>query len=98
MSYYVVCIFDLKEASRQDYQNAYSDLAKLGLSKTVTSTQGTTITLPTTTTAGEFNGASAAAVRDDITGRVQKAFATRGFTSEIFISVGGDWAWGHRTT
>lgn len=98
MSYLVVCMFDLKNASQQDYQNAYADLAKLGFSRTITSSQGSKITLPTTTTAGEFQGTSASTVRDDLCERVQTAFRARGFTSEIFISVGGDWAWAHRTT
>ncbi len=98
MSYFVVCTFDLKDASYQDYQNAYADLARIGLQKQLTSGQGTKITLPTTTTAGEFTGTSAAEVRDNLTERVKNAFTARRFTSEIFISVGGDWAWSHRTT
>ena len=98
MSYFAVCTFDLKNASYDDYQNAYADLAKLGLHKQITSTQGTKITLPTTTTAGEFNGTSAGSVRDHLTVAVKKAFEARRFKSEIFVSVGGDWAWGHRTT
>lgn len=98
MSYYVVCTFDLKNANYEDYQNAYRDLASIGLSHVVTSAQGSKITLPTTTCGGEFNGASAGAVRDDLTERVRKAFAARGFRSEIFVVTAGDWAWGHRTT
>src|SRR5437870_3218829 len=35
MSYFVVCTFDLKNATRTDYENAYADLANLGLRKTV---------------------------------------------------------------
>jgi hypothetical protein len=53
MSYFAVCTFDLKNASFDDYQNAYADLAKIGFSKYLTSSQGDKITLPTTTTAGE---------------------------------------------
>lgn len=98
MSYFVVCTFDLKNANYEDYQNAYADVAKLGLYKQITSSQGKKITLPTTTTAGEFNGTSAASVRDYVCDGVENAFAARGFTSEIFVSVGGDWGWGHRTT
>ncbi|MCC6589048.1 MAG: hypothetical protein IT168_20290 [Bryobacterales bacterium] len=98
MSYFAVCTFDLKNANYDDYQKAYSDLAQIGLNKQLNSSQGSTITLPTTTTAGEFNGASAASVRDDLCNRVSASFSRRGFTSEIFISVGGDWGWGHRTT
>jgi hypothetical protein len=98
VSYFVVCTFDLKNADYEDYQNAYSDLKKIGLSRTVTSDKGSEIILPTTTTAGEFSGTSAVSIRDDLCSQVKKAFSARKFKSEIFISVGGDWSWGHRTT
>lgn len=98
MSYFAVCSFDLKNATSEDYENAYADLARIGFSKTLISNQGNKITLPTTTCAGEFTGTSASAVRDDLRDKVKKAFAARGFTSEIFISVGGDWAWGYAST
>ena len=35
MSYLVFCTFDLKGASSQDYKNAYSNLAGIGLKKVV---------------------------------------------------------------
>lgn len=99
MSYFCVCTFDLNEkASSQDYQNAYADLLKIGFSRYVTSSDGKKILLPNTTTAGEFNGASAGVIRDDLVERVKKAFTARGFKSEIFVSVGGDWGWGYRAT
>ena len=98
MSYLVVCTFDLKDASYQDYQNAYADLAQSGLKKVVLSDQGGKVVIPTTTVAGELNGTSAPSVRDYACDQVQKAFAARRFSSEIFVAVGGDWAWGGRTT
>ena len=98
MAYLVFCTFDLKNASAKDYENAYSDLAKLGLKKVVKSNQGSEVVIPTTAAMGTFNGASAAAVRTDIGDRVKAAFQARRFTSEIFVVVGGDWAWGGRTT
>ncbi|MBW3565473.1 MAG: hypothetical protein KY459_12170 [Acidobacteria bacterium] len=98
MSYFVVCTFDLEDASREDYLNAYQDLEAMGLSSTLTSDSGNSVRLPTTTTAGKFNGQSAAAVRNDVQEQVKRAFLRRGFTSEIFVSVGGDWAWGHTRT
>jgi hypothetical protein len=98
MSYLVFCTFDLKNATSTDYQNAYLDLAKLGLTKVVTSDKGGKIVVPTTSAMGFFNGVSAGAVRDDIRTEVQTAFKSRRFTSEIFVIVGGDWAWGSNTT
>lgn len=94
MSYLVFCTFDLKGASSTDYQNAYADLAAIGLKKVHKSDNGNDIVVPTTAAMGEFNGSSAASVRADIMARVRTAFSKRGFTSEIFIVVGGiDWAW-----
>ncbi len=98
MSYFAVCSFDLKNGSYEDYNNAYANLAAIGLHKQVTSEDGKTIALPTTTIAGKFTGNNASAVRDWLVESVRKAFVARRFTSEIFVAVGGDWAWGHRTT
>ena len=98
MSYFVFCTFDLKSASSEDYQNAYADLEKMGLKKVMVSSQNSKVVIPTTSVAGEFNGTSAGSVRDDLVNRVQKAFAGRRFSSEIFLVVGGDWAWGSKTT
>jgi len=97
-SYFATCTFDLKNGSQQDYQNAYADLAKLGFATVVVGSNGNKITLPTTTTAGEFMGTSAVGVRDDLTVSVERAFAARKFTYELFVTVGGDWTWGYRTT
>lgn len=98
MSYLVFCTFDLKNASNQDYQNAYADLEKLGLNRVAVNSQGNKVVIPTTSTMGTFNGTSAAAVCTDIRNRVQSAFKARGFKSEIFVVVGGDWAWAPGTT
>jgi hypothetical protein len=98
MSYLVFCTFDLKSASNQDYQNAYADLEKIGLKKVVAGGNGNNVVIPTTSAMGEFNGTSAASVRDDIRSRVQSAFKARSFKSEIFVIIGGDWAWGSTTT
>jgi hypothetical protein len=35
MAYLVTCTFDLKNATYQDYRDAYADLAQLGLEKVV---------------------------------------------------------------
>ncbi|MEG6913797.1 hypothetical protein V1971_34120, partial [Pseudomonas aeruginosa] len=56
------------------------------------------LVIPTTSTMGFFNGSGVGAVRDSVRSSVQKAFANRGFTSEIFIVVGENWAWGGATT
>ena len=99
MSYFCVCTFDLnRNASATDYQNAYADLAKIGFSTSVTGSGGRSITLPNTTTAGTFTGSSARDVKTDLLNRVKAAFSARRFTSEVFISVGDDWSWGHSTT
>ena len=98
MTYIVTCTFDLKQASRQDYQNAYNDLSQIGLKKVVVSNKGTDIVAPTTMTIGEFNGQSAVVVRDHVRNAVKEAFAARRLSSEIFVVVGGDWTWGAVST
>jgi hypothetical protein len=98
VAFLVTCTFDLKNASSTDYQNAYADLAKLGLKKAIVADNGNTIVAPTTMTIGTFNGQSSAAVRDDLRNRVQAAFKLRAFKSEIFVVVGDNWTWGAATT
>jgi len=98
VSYLVFCTFDLKGASSQDYQNAYADLAKIGLAKVHKADNGNNIVIPTTSAMGTFDGQSSATVRDDIRSRVKAAFTARRFTSEIFLVVGNDWTWGAATT
>jgi len=98
MTYLIFCTFDLKNASAADYKNAYSDLENIGLKKVHKGSNGKNVVIPTTAAMGEFNGTSVGNVRDDICNQVQNAFSKRGFKSEIFIIVGGDWAWGSRTT
>lgn len=97
MNYGVFCTFDLKNASSTDYQNAYSDLGKIGLKKIVAGGNGNVV-IPTTSVFGEINGNSTASVRDNVRQRVANAFQSRGFTSEIFVYVGDDWTWGATTT
>ena len=98
MAYLVTCTFDLKNATSQDYQTAYADLANLGLKKIIASSQGNQVVAPTTMTIGEFNGQNAGAVRDSVRDAVQQAFSARRFSSEIFVVVGDDWAWGAAST
>jgi hypothetical protein len=96
--FFVVCTFDLKNATYTDYQNAYGDLAKLGLNRTVISQQGTNVVAPTTTAMGTYDGQNSATVRDHVRTQVQNAFRARGFKSEIFVVVGSNSTWGAATT
>lgn len=98
MAYMVICTFDLKNASSEDYQTAYADLAKLGLHKVVVSSDGRRIVTPTTTTIGNFNGSSAMQVANDVNTRVKAAFTARRFKSEIFVVAAGDGHWFVGTT
>lgn len=98
MSFLVFCTFDLKNASSQSYQAAYNDLAAIGLRKVQKADNGNDVVIPTTAVMGTFAGANASAVRDDIRNKVQAVFRSRGLQSEIFLVVGGDWAWGSAVT
>lgn len=99
MAYGVVCTFDLKGASSKDYENAYAELAALGLHKAQGNASGGKTVIPTTTVLGSYTGNSADAVRDRVRTNVKAAFAARGLKSEIFVVVGGeDWTWGATTS
>src|SRR5215211_4791322 len=96
--FFVVCTFDLKNATYTDYQNAYADLERLGLRRTVVSDHGHNVVAPTTTAMGAYSGQSTATVRDQVRAHVQSVFRARGFKSEIFVVVGNDSTWGAATT
>lgn len=98
MGYLVFCTFDLKNASSQDYQNVYADLAKIGLHKVVKASSGAQVVIPTTSVMGEFQSTSASQAANDIRDKVKSAFAARRFKSEIFVIAGGDWAWATGST
>ena len=92
------CTFDLANASRFDYENAYADLEKLGLSRVIAAENGSEVVIPTTSVFGKFNGGSVGKVRDDLRNQVRAAFRAKGFDSEIFVLAAHDWAWGAATT
>ena len=95
MSYGVLCTFDLKNASSTDYQNAYAVLEKLGLRRAHDNSNRGKSVIPTTTVLGSYDGASAAAIRDNVRTKIKNAFTSLGLRSEIFVVVGGtDWTWG----
>lgn len=98
MSYLAFCTFDLKNASSQDYKNAYADLEEIGLTKVQKSDKGGDVVIPTTSAMGTFNGSSSGEVRDYVRDKVTAAFSARKFKSEIFVAVGQSWAWGAATT
>ena len=99
MSYLVFCTFGLKNATSRDYETAYVDLQKIGLTKVHATDGGGKVVIPTTSVMGSFNGANASNIRDDIRAKVKSAFAGRRFKSEIFVAVGGEnWGWGVAST
>lgn len=98
MSYLAFVTFDLRNASSQDYKNAYADLAEIGLAKVHKSDKGGDVVIPTTAAMGTFSGTGSGQVRDYVRDKVKAAFAARRFSSEIFVAVGENWAWGAATT
>ena len=98
MSYLVFCTFDLKGANSADYQNAYSDLAKIGLTRVHKQDAGGDVVIPTTSAMGLFNGKSASDVVVYARNAVQAAFRARRFKSELFLTAGDNWSWVAGTT
>ena len=95
MSYFITCTFDLKDGTPEDYQDAYADLDLIGLYREIVDKRGQRRILPTTTVAGLFYGSDSVSVRNDVNSGIRSAFASRGFTYELFLSVGTGWAWVH---
>lgn len=94
MSYQVLCTFDLKRASSQEYEFAYSDLGALGLHKAQANSAGGQTVIPTTTVLGDgFTGTSATEVAQRVREQVRAAFTRRGLTSEIFVVAGWNGTW-----
>jgi hypothetical protein len=56
MTYGVLCTFDLKGATSNDYQTAYADLEALGLRRVQDNSSGGQTVIPTTTVLGSYNG------------------------------------------
>ena len=98
MSYFVVVTFDLNRASSDDYEAADRILNDIGLEKEIKGSSGKNNKLPANTYAGEFDGAGTGKVRDDLCAQIQSEFKKENIDALIFVSVGGSWAWGKRST
>jgi hypothetical protein len=92
MSYLVFCVFDLKNAAREDYLYAYMDLADLGLRKTVKSDNGPSFQLPAGAVMGTFDGRNIDDVRSTVGRKVQGIFKARGLAGTFFLVASTDWA------
>ena len=92
MTYLVFCVFDLKNANREDYLYAYMDLEELGLRKTLKSDKGPAFRLPTTAVMGMFEGRSVEDVRSNVAKKAQDAFSARGLRADFFVVASFDWA------
>ena len=81
-------------ATSKNYEDLYSRLNSIGLSKYLTADNGTEIKIPTTTTlAGIFEGNSIEEIRNYITNETKKIFQQLYLKGEIFVFVGGNWGW-----
>jgi hypothetical protein len=92
MTYLVLCIFELKDAVREDYLYAYMDLETIGLRRTIKSDAVSTFQLPTTAVMGMIDGRTVGEVRTAVGKQVQGLFDARGLKADFFIVVCGDWA------
>lgn len=79
-------------------ESAASALAPIGLRNQLRGSTDQWRTLPENAFAGEFNGESAARIRDDLAEQVRSALASRGVHARVFMSVSGQWAWAIRLT
>ena len=92
MTFLLFCVFDLKNASREDYLYAYMDFATLGLRKGVKSDNGPSFQLPASAVMGTFEGRSIEDVRTTVAKKVQGIFKARGLNGTFFLVASTDWA------
>jgi hypothetical protein len=90
----VTLAFDLKDADSDDYDAADRELGKIGLSRKLQADGGKEVHLPFNTYAGEFSGENAAGVRDAVRDRAKHALQQCKVAGKLFVTVGGNWAWG----
>ena len=98
MSYLVLCIFELRNASREDYLYAHMDLGALGLRQTVKSETGPGFKLPANAVMGTLEGRSVEDVRSVVARGVQDIFKARGLRGTFFVVASADWACAGETT
>jgi hypothetical protein len=92
MTYLVFCVFDLRDANRDDYKYIYLDLAELGLRRTVKSDGGSSFQLPGITVMGTIEGRTVEEVRTRIAKGVQSIFKSRSVRGDFFVVASSDWA------
>ena len=98
MSYFVHVTFDISNQTSGTDQALEGVLNEMGLYATIVGLSKKTLKLPANTFAGEFTGDGAGRIRDDLCTRIQDVFRSRGIKSDIFVTVGGNWAWGMRSS
>ena len=94
MSYLVSVSFDIENASSDQYNQVKEELNDIGFSDTISGNAKVKVKLPDNTFAGEFEGSSSTKIRDDLRKQVKEIFKSLNLKAEIFIHVGGNWAWG----
>jgi len=94
LSYLVSISFDIKNATSKNYDELYSKLDAIGLSKHLIADDGSKIKIPTTTTlAGIFEGNSIEEIRTYVTDEIKKVYHQLNLKGEIFVFVGSNWGW-----
>ena len=92
MTFLVLCVFDLRNAAREDYLYVYMELASLGLRKIVKSESGPGFKLPSTAVLGTFEGQSVDEVRSIVGKKVQAILEAHGLSGDFFVVASSDWA------
>ena len=92
MSFLVLCVFDLRNANREDYLYMYMELASLGLRKIVKSENGPGFKLPSTAVLGTVDGQSVDEVRSVVSKKVQASLEAHGLRGDFFVVASHDWA------
>jgi hypothetical protein len=92
MSFLVLCVFDLRNALREDYLYVYSELASLGLRKIVKSANGPGFRLPSTAVLGTLEGRSVDEVRSFVGKKILGILQSHSLRGDFFVVASHDWA------
>ncbi len=93
MSYLVHLSLHFPMETAGTYEKTKRVLNEMGLYGSLAAKDKTLAVLPRNTFAGQFEGENASTIRADLGARVAAAFKANGIAANIFISVGGTWAW-----
>jgi hypothetical protein len=89
----VIVTFDLNKERSPSYQALTKKFAEIGLGRTVKSSKGKKVKLPSNIYFGEYGGDKPSVTAKSITDQIKKAVSDCNFKGKVFVAVGARWGW-----